>query len=76
MPQQKCENCRFFSQNSSDSKRPYDGNCLRYPPQLRSSDYGIGPQPEFHFPRVSQGMHCGEWKPILDSGSISAYDEG
>ena len=70
MPEQKCENCRFFIQSPS-SEKPYEGGCLRYPPQLSNNEYGRN----FYFPTVNRGSLCGEWKPILDSGSISAYDE-
>ena len=71
MSEQKCENCRFFDPNSPNSDSPYEGLCLRYPPQLSNNEKGLN----FYFPMVNRSIHCGEWKPILNSGSISAYDE-
>ena len=71
MTQQKCENCRFFHENLSNSERPYEGDCLRYPPQLSNNEYGLN----FYFPTVNRSSHCGEWRPILASGNISAYEE-
>ena len=48
------------------------GDCRRFPPRIIVlSDYQI----ESVFPQTDIGDFCGEWKPILDSGSISVYDD-
>ena len=76
---QKCETCRFFSDQDSTAEDDH-GSCLRYPPQIES----FPPQIEaletaisrsWLFPRIHKNSRCGEWRPILESGNISAYDE-
>ncbi|MCG8625519.1 MAG: hypothetical protein MJE68_26415 [Proteobacteria bacterium] len=68
---QTCETCRFFYQRSSQ-KGTDDGECLRYPPQLVND--GIN-EPYWSFPETRTFNNCGEWKPILESGNTSVYDE-
>ena len=72
MPNQKqvCENCRFFDRTGSENK----GECLRYPPQASHYETIISAV-IWRFPEVHQADHCGEWRPILESGNISAYDD-
>ena len=48
------------------------GVCRRYPPQLTETSYrGVRQL----LPDVNVNHHCGEWRPILVSGTISAYTE-
>lgn len=69
---QRCETCRFFVDHSSTVEED-QGFCLRYPPQIEALEIAISRS--WLFPRVSKGSRCGEWRPILESGNISAYDE-
>ena len=66
---QRCENCRFFRGAETDDY----GACLRYPPQIEVSAEGY--RTDWIFPKVNKFSRCGEWRPILESGNISAYDE-
>ena len=60
---QICENCRFF----------YYRECKRYPPQaVRDEEGDIN---YWFFPEVDTNNCCGEWRPVLASRHISAYDE-
>ena len=78
-PQQTCGNCRFLDDNYKDG----EPRCHRYPPQAKDeTDFHEPPLLgafEVHlwrFPEVNKDHHwCGEWKPILTSGNISAYEE-
>ena len=47
------------------------GVCRRYPPQFSATDY----HKYYRFPTIHENGYCGEWRPILISGSISAYEE-
>ena len=69
---QRCETCRFFD-NISLSAEDDSASCLRYPPQIESLEIAISRS--WLFPRVHKNSRCGEWRPILESGNISAYDE-
>ena len=67
---QICENCRFFN---GEYVRESKGECKRYPPQLvrvEELDENYWFSPEVHTHNC-----CGEWRPILESEHISAYDE-
>jgi len=69
---QRCENYRFFD-NISLSAEDDSASCLRYPPQIEALEIAISRS--WLFPRVHKNSRCGEWRPILESGNISAYDE-
>lgn len=69
---QRCETCRFFSGQDSTAEDDR-GSCLRYPPQIEALEIAIFRS--WLFPRVHKNSRCGEWRPILESGNISAYDE-
>ena len=73
MAQQKCENCRFFDPNSPQSEAPYEGYCLRYPPKQEVRQDGY--YDNWLFPKVHKNAQCGEWRPTLVNGNISAYHE-
>ena len=81
MERQKCENCRFFSQLLDDDIEKGKGDCLRYPPQAiwfnvdEEKEYDPMNRVYWTFPHVSQSFKCGEWRPILKYGKISAYHE-
>ena len=69
---QRCENCRFF--NSLNLSAEDDrALCLRYPPQIEVSQEGY--KTDWLFPRVHKTSRCGEWRPILENGNISAYEK-
>ena len=70
---QYCENCRFFEEDLHSEQRSHDGRCLRYPPkqEVRMDEY----YDNWLFPRVHKSDQCGEWRPILVNGNISAYHE-
>ena len=72
---QVCENCRFFQRNSKGTTlHPLpenEGKCRRYPAQFSATDY----HHLYRFPTVRESGWCGEWRPILESGNISAYEE-
>ena len=68
---QYCENCRFFSDPIQTDDGLTKGTCYRYPPQVTFED-GI----DYYFsPEVYGHNWCGEWRPILENGNISAYYE-
>lgn len=69
---QRCENCRFFD-SLSLSMEDDRATCLRYPPQIEVSQEGY--RTDWLFPKVNKTSRCGEWRPILESGNISAYEE-
>ena len=70
MAKQKCENCRFFDEDNQDV---HDGSCLRFPPkqEVRTDGY----YDNWLFPKVRKNARCGEWRPTLVNGNISAYHE-
>ena len=72
---QKCGICRFFQRNPKRTNHwspPEDhGKCRRYPAQFSTTDY----RDSYRFPTVHESDWCGEWRPILESGNISAYEE-
>ena len=81
-PQQTCGNCRFLDDTYKDGIP----RCHRYPPQ--SKDERITPKSEpgmipslpftanfWSFPEMDKRDWCGEWRPILSSGSISTHDD-
>ena len=81
-PQQTCGNCRFLDDNYKDG----EPRCHRYPPQAKDetftseSETGMIPSLPYtanlwRYPEVDKSSWCSEWKPILTSGNISAYDE-
>ena len=72
MPYQTCENCRFFEDVSLKGKDDQTF-CLRYPPQLEVGQDGY--ETIWLFPRVHKTNRCGEWRPILPSGVLYAYDD-
>lgn len=81
MELQYCENCRFFQQDSTE-KEERKGECKRFPPQIvwydvDKEEYEEEAYDKVHwrFPEVYEYQRCGEWRPILESGNISAYDE-
>ena len=77
-PQQNCGNCRFLDDTYTDEKP----RCHRYPPQLQDKRVvsedpllrSLEAEPGWKFPEMDKSNWCGEWQPILNSGSISAYD--
>ena len=69
MAKQNCENCRFFEKYNHSNPESYAGYCLRYPPQREET---LG---NWIFPTVHESDQCGEWRPILVNGNISAYHE-
>ena len=76
---QICGNCRFLDDTYTDG----NSRCHRYPPQAqdetRFSETPIPMKIEVHlwrFPEVDKKQDwCGEWRPILVNGKISAYEE-
>ena len=72
---QRCETCRFFTDQIStiSTGQREDTFCLRYPPQIAVSDPII--YSAWLFPSVHETSRCGEWRPILENGNISAYEE-
>ena len=74
---QNCGNCRFLDDTYKDEQ----ARCHRYPPQAKEETW----QPEgivstltatfWRAPEVEKDHWCGEWKPVLTSGNISAYEE-
>ena len=76
--QQNCGNCRFLDDTYTDGKP----RCHRYPPQAQDETMsyeepliGTFEVHVWRFPEMDKGNWCGEWRPILDSGSISVHDE-
>lgn len=77
--QQNCGNCRFLDDTSTDEK----SRCHRYPPRLQDTRVmsedpllrSLEEGPVWRFPEMDKSNWCGEWQPILNSGSISAYDK-
>ena len=57
------------------------GECQRFPPQviydLGEDEYEEEAVDKVHwrFPEVYEFYTCGEWRPILENGNISAYYE-
>ena len=72
MPQ-TCKNCRFFEQILTSEKEGRTGECHRYPPQAAYKET-ITNETNWEFPKVYESHHCGEWRPILENGNISVYD--
>ena len=73
-PQQTCGNCRFLDDTYKDGKP----RCHRYPPQEKEKvPHPVGSLSFFwFFPDVKKDTDwCGEWRPTLASGNISAYDD-
>ena len=71
MPQpadQTCGNCHFLD----DTYENGIPRCHRYPPQVRVT---LTTSNLWLFPEMDKQNWCGEWRPILTSGSISAYEE-
>lgn len=77
--QQNCGNCRFLDDTDTGEKP----RCHRYPPQLQDTRVmsedpllrSLEEVPVWRFPEMDKSNWCGEWQPILNSGSISAYDK-
>ena len=82
MARQYCDECRFYFHPRLEEDLQDDiplipgvefkGDCRRFPPRIIVlQDNEI----EHSFPQVETYDSCGEWKPTLDSGSISVYDD-
>lgn len=58
MPEERCENCRFWKETADDGSA---GECQRYPKQIRTDQFGmlLGAS----FPQMEPDDWCGEWKP-------------
>ena len=65
---QRCINCRFYDPEYTEEKH---GQCLRYPPQVVHEYDNV----YWRVPEVFELYRCGEWRPVLESEHISAYDE-
>lgn len=72
MPQ-TCKNCRFFKQITIPVEKSRRGRCYRYPPQAAYKGT-IPNEINWEFPLVYEFHQCGEWRPILENGNISVYD--
>ena len=73
-PQQTCGNCRFLDDTYEDG----NPRCHRYPPQDKEKvwDPKGNMLTYWYFPEVNKDTDwCGEWRPILENGDISAYSE-
>ena len=68
---QSCENCRFYDAEYTTKEK--HGECKRYPPQVVSLDGEDSPH--WYVPEVFYLDRCGEWRPVLESKHISAYEE-
>ena len=69
---QRCENCRFFdilSLSAADDRTL----CLHCLPPIEVSREGY--KTDWLFAKVNNNSRCGEWRPILEIGNISAYNE-
>ena len=74
-PQQTCGNCRFLDDTYKDG----NSRCHRYSPQAQDETHfyeepltGSFEVHAWRFPEMDKGDWCGEWRPILASGNISA----